>query len=86
MEAEEFMKKTTILLPEDLRNRASRRAYSRGISFGQLAREAIEKYLTEENRKRDDTDPFFDDCEVFEASAPEDGSTDFEDSLYGSKP
>ena len=49
------MKKTTIMLPEDLRAWAARAAHDRGISFGELVRDALE----EKRRPAGDDDDLF---------------------------
>lgn len=40
------MNRTTIVLPDDIKAEALRRARAKGVSFGALVREALEKYLT----------------------------------------
>ena len=39
------MKRTTIMIPEDLKIRATRRANAIGISLGEFIRESLEKAL-----------------------------------------
>ena len=39
------MKRTTIMLPEELKNQAERSAASMGISLGELIRESLEARL-----------------------------------------
>ncbi len=41
------MNRTTIVLTDDLKVEASRRARARGVSFGALVREALDKLLKE---------------------------------------
>lgn len=80
------MKKTTILIPEELRYRADRKADQMGISFGQLAREAIDKYLQSNNDSDPSKDPFFADRDFYEGRAPRDASVTYEESLYEVEP
>ena len=42
---ESVMKRTTIMIPEDLKIRATRRANAIGISLGEFIREPLEKAL-----------------------------------------
>jgi hypothetical protein len=39
------MQRTTIVLPPELKSRATERARAMGISFGELARQALERML-----------------------------------------
>lgn len=81
MDMEFILKKTTILIPDELRNHARKVARFLGISFGELARNAIAEYLKKPlDLKRED--PFFADDSVYEGSVPYNGSATYEDSLY----
>jgi hypothetical protein len=44
------MKRTTVVLPPDLEERAKRRARERGLTFGELVRIALRRELGEEGR------------------------------------
>jgi hypothetical protein len=60
------MVRTTVLLPADLRSRASRCARERGLSLGALVRELL---VLEVERSRD---PLFADRAVYKGRAPRD--------------
>jgi hypothetical protein len=80
------MKRTTIMLPSGLKERAQRAARERGISFGQLLREAVEDALSEDATMRPFTDPLFADAAVFEGDSPADLSVAHDAHLYGTGP
>jgi hypothetical protein len=62
------MKKTTIMLPEDLRRRAFFLAKQRGISLGELIRNSLESALPDVSYDIE-KDPLFEDV-VFDGPAP----------------
>ncbi len=74
------MKRTTIMLPEDLRRRAIFRARQRGVSLGELIRDSLDAALPNVSY---DTgkDPLFEDA-VFDGPAPRDLSTRHDKYLY----
>lgn len=73
------MKRTTILLPPELKHRAERVAHEEGISLAELIRESLEARLTHNNSERD---PFFKDHAVFEGDVPSDLSVHHDKYLY----
>lgn len=75
------MKRTTIMLPPELKARAMRAARERGISFGELLRQSLR--ATIEGQRSVYDDPLFADSAVFEGETPEDLSTRHDDYLYG---
>ena len=77
------MRRTTIMMPDELRIRAMTRARSMGISLGQFIRTALERALEESNNKGPQEDPLFDDSAVFEGNVPEDISKNHDSYLYG---
>lgn len=79
------MKRTTIMLPEELKTMARKRANIMGISLGSFIREAIKNSLLDTSLQKSgyDQDPFFTDSEIFTGKAPEDLSTDHDRYLYG---
>ena len=83
------MKRTTIMLPEDLQTRAAERGYDEGLSFAGVVREALETYLgaTAEMRARADgtpaADPFFADRSVYRGKTPIDTAKNHDRYLYG---
>ena len=77
------MDRTTIMLPPDLKIRASNEAKKMRISLGQYIREALKKSLEMENRNEADEDSLFLDNAVFEGTIPEDLASDHDGYLYG---
>ena len=63
------MKRTTLLIPPELKRRAERRARVLGLSFGELVRNALEASLRESAADRK-VDPMFADEAVFRNSTP----------------
>ena len=80
------MDRTTIMLPPDLKIRASNQAKKERISLGQFIREALKKSLDSENRKPTDDDSLFLDSAVFSDITPKDLASDHDEYLYGGKP
>jgi len=76
------MKRTTIVLPPELKTRAMKRARNRGISLGKLIRESLEETLKQSARSSGE-DPFFADKAVFRGRAPRDLSKNHDKYLYG---
>jgi hypothetical protein len=77
------MKRTTIMLPEDLRRRALFRANQRGVSLGELIRDSLDSTLP--NVSYDiEKDPLFEDV-VFDGPAPRDLSRRHDEYLYDDK-
>jgi hypothetical protein len=74
------MKRTTIMLPEELRRRAIARARQRGVSLGELIRESLDAAMPAV-RYDAGTDPLFADV-VFDGPAPDDLSTRHDAYLY----
>ena len=79
------MDRTTIMLPPELKTRASIQAKKTGISLGQYIREALQRYLDMENGPGADNDSFFLDNTVFTGTTPEDLASDHDEYLYGDK-
>jgi hypothetical protein len=80
------MKRTTIMIPNELKTRATRHAKKIGMSLGGFIREALEKAMEVENHRsgKDDEDPFFSDKTVFSGKSPSDLSANHDDYLYAS--
>ncbi|MEK7745867.1 MAG: CopG family transcriptional regulator [Elusimicrobiota bacterium] len=76
------MKRTTIMVPEDLRSRVLRRARERGISFGEMVRESLSAALEVPGKKRAQ-DTLLADTAVYKGAAPGDLSLRHDDHLYG---
>jgi hypothetical protein len=76
------MKRTTVMLPEDLRRRAFVRARERGVSLGELIRESLDAAVPASPPART-ADPLFTDSAVFAGKAPKDLSAAHDRYLYG---
>jgi len=76
------MKRTTVMIPEDLKNRASRRASSTGISLGGFIRESLERALRTDTAVMND-DPFLTDNAVYEGNTEVDLAQNHDKYLYG---
>ena len=79
------MDRTTIMLPPDLKMRASSQAKKRGVSLGQFIREALENSLSTENPNKASDDPLFLDSAVFRGKTPKDLASKHDKYLYGGK-
>lgn len=77
------MDRTTIMLPLELKNRASNQAKKMNVSLGQYIREALKKSLETENRRGVDDDSLFLDNAVFDGTTPEDLASNHDGYLYG---
>ena len=73
------MKRTTVILPLELENRAKVTARKRGVSFAEFVRRAIEAELN----RSDACDPLADMDFVWEGPAPRDGAANHDTYLYG---
>jgi predicted DNA-binding protein len=78
------MKRTTVMIPEDLKTRAERRARRTGSSLGALVRESLEAALREPVAAAED--PLFADRAVFRGSLPKDLAAEHDTYLYGDEP
>ena len=79
------MERTTIMLPHDLKLRVARHAKKKGISMGELIRNAISVALSQGADKGKNDDPLFTDNELYRGPAPADISADHDQYLYGEK-
>ena len=64
----DFMKRTTVILPEDLKMKAEQKAIEEGISLSELIRITLSGYLELSIEKSKDT--FWSDKEVFYGDIP----------------
>ena len=78
------MKRTTIMLPEDLRIRASVEANRLGVSLGEFIRKSILTCLCR-TKGGVSIDSFFADKVVFKGPSPKDGARNHDRYLYGEK-
>ena len=76
------MKRTTVMIPENLKIRAAKRANSYGISLGGFIRESLERALKSEAAGSHD-DPFLSDNTIFAGDAPLDLAQNHDKYLYG---
>jgi hypothetical protein len=74
------MRRTTIMLPEELRARAARRAQKLGVSLGELIRRAMEALL---EREPGPAEGAFRDDAVFDGPVPSDLAERHDAYLYG---
>ena len=80
------MRRTTIMLPNELKAEADATARARGISFGELVRESLTRALERTRSGRAVAgDPFWDDHVVYAADAPADLAVDHDRYLYGDR-
>lgn len=77
------MDRTTIMLPPELKTRASNQAKKMRISLSQYIREALQKSLDMESRPETDDDPLFLDNAVFDGTTPENLASNHDRYLYG---
>lgn len=75
------MKRTTVMLPTELKARAERRAYELGVSFGELVRETLQSALESGEERRTD-DPLFKDEAVYKGETPKDLAERHDEYLY----
>lgn len=76
------MKRTTIMLSEDLKIRAAKYCEQKGISLGSLLRKALERELEEAGNNRQGQDALFADQEVYQGEVPLDISLNHDAYLY----
>jgi hypothetical protein len=78
------MRRTTIMIPEDLKTRAAKRANSEGLSLGGFIRESLERALTPAPEGTLD-DPFLNDNAVYKGDTEADMSLNHDIYLYGER-
>lgn len=76
------MRRTTVMIPEDLKTRAARRANSAGLSLGGFIRESLERAL-KSNPPGALDDPFLTDNAVYEGDTKVDLAQNHDIYLYG---
>jgi len=79
------MRRTTVMIPEDLKTRAAKQANSMGLSLGGLIRESLERVLKSDFAGTLD-DPFLADNTVYEGETVIDLAKNHDLYLYGDKP
>jgi len=78
------MKRTTVMLPGDLKLKAEKRAEKMGISLGELIRLSLKTQVGNKTDAVQD-DPFLSDNAVFSGDVPDDLSLNHDKYLYGDK-
>lgn len=76
------MLKTTVMIPEDLKDLAQRYAEQHGISLSDLIREALRERLRQDAVSSRTADSLFADQAVYEEDAPKDLTARHDDYLY----
>ncbi len=76
------MKRTTVMIPEDLKIRAALRANAVGISLGGFIRESLERALKSDDNVALD-DPYMSDNSVYEGDIPADLAQNHDKYIYG---
>jgi hypothetical protein len=77
------MKRTTVMLPEELRRRAISRAKQKGVSLGELIRDSLDSALPHVSYDIG-KDPLFEDV-IYDGPAPRDLSRRHDEYLYDKK-
>ena len=77
------MHRTTIMLPEDLKTKAEEFSRKKGLSLGEVVREAMRDLL--KKAEEDAGDSFFCDTAVYQEDVPKDLSSNHDEYLYGDK-
>lgn len=76
------MVRTTIMLSEELKSQAQKRADELGMPLHELIRNTLQASLDQVTKRRED-DPLFADPPVFEGAVPADLSAEHDRYLYG---
>lgn len=79
------MERTTIMLPHDLKLQVTQHARRKGISMGELIRDAITAALSKAGDNGKSDDPLFSDNEFFQGPASADIAANHDEYLYGKK-
>ena len=76
------MRRTTVMIPEDLKIRAAKRANAEGLSLGGFIRETLQRVLKQDAVEMSD-DPFLTDNAVYEGDTEVDLAQNHDIYLYG---
>ena len=85
MKGSATMKRTTVMLPADLRRRAFRRAKEQGVSFGVVVRDSLDAALPASGEVPGE-DSLFADGAVWRGRAPRALAREHDRFLYDSEP
>ncbi len=79
------MHRTTVMIPDELKDEAVKQARARGVSLGHFVRDALRETVERIERKRAliGEDPLFADEAVFEGPLPAHAAVHHDDELYG---
>lgn len=78
------MKRTTIMLPNQLKIMVQRIANSMGVSLGEFIRESLEARL-KSSKSQNNLDTLFSDETIYRGKSPENLSKEHDHYLYGEK-
>ncbi|MBN2579542.1 MAG: hypothetical protein JXB10_11180 [Pirellulales bacterium] len=76
------MHRTTIMLPDDLKDQALRYAHESGLSLGEVIRKSLAEWLPKK-RKGSQRNPLIDDVPLYDGPVPPDYSVNHDRYLYG---
>lgn len=76
------MKRTTIMLPDDLKRLAEREANLRGASLGEIIRTALKELLQPSKKQKSQKDSLFCDGLVYKGPVEKDISSNHDAYLY----
>lgn len=76
------MKRTTIMLPDDLKKLAEREALRRGFSLGEIIRTALHEMLQPTKKHKGKRDPLFSEDLVYKGPVEKDISSNHDAYLY----
>ena len=77
------MQRTTIMLPPTLKLRAQQLAQERGVSLGDLVRQALDALLGQAGKEGAAPDPLFADEALWDGDTPPDLAQNHDAYLYG---
>ncbi|SPF36018.1 CopG domain protein DNA-binding domain protein [Candidatus Sulfopaludibacter sp. SbA4] len=79
------MHRTTVMIPPELKRRASEQAKLQDVSLGEFMRRALEAAVKQNGKPRAGDDPLLRDAAVFRGRTPRDLSTHHDAYLYGKR-
>jgi hypothetical protein len=79
------MRRTTVSLPSELRERAEQAARAEGLSLSAFIEKTLTSVLSEPGKKKRARDPLFADEAVFDGTVPKDTAVNHDRYLYGDR-
>lgn len=79
---EVYMKRTTIMLPDNLKKLAEREAQRRGFSLGEMIRTALQELLNPVKKQKNKRDSLFSNNLVYKGTVENDFSINHDKYLY----